>query len=137
MPFRARLRADRDRGFTLIELLVVITLLGVLAAIAVLATNKFRKSSTTSACATDVRSDILAIDQYKTKHSTYPPNVAALTGEKLINSLEDSNSYTIEYESLTPFTTYKLKVKVPETEAVATDITQDSSKSAINAACTG
>ncbi|MDX6200223.1 MAG: hypothetical protein QOJ79_3374 [Actinomycetota bacterium] len=140
MPFRARLRADRDRGFTLIEMLVVILLLGTLAAIAVLATTKFRKSSTTSACTTDVRSDMLALDQYKTKYSQYATSTSTLTTEKLINNLEESSAYKITYAPNGTFTDYTLTVKVPETEAGAAPgdiLTKDSTQAAIKTACTG
>src|SRR5437660_2258333 len=44
-----------DRGFTLIELLIVIVILGVLAAIVVLAVGGVRSDATASACKADGR----------------------------------------------------------------------------------
>ena len=102
-----------DGGFTLIELLTTITIIGILAGIAVLSTQTFRKKSVTQACVTDVRTDQLALDVYKTKFGLYPDTQAKLTSAGVINRLYDGTSYTITYlPGPAPFTTYTLSVEV-------------------------
>lgn len=148
MPRRRRNTAPRDGGFTLIELLVTITILGILAAVAVISVKGLRTKSVTSACSTDVRSDVVALETYKTKYGKFPPplgttgadNLTA-SSEGVIKNLEESGSYKITYTATTPYDDYKLTVKVPETEnalSPTSDIlTKDSDKSAITTACTG
>jgi prepilin-type N-terminal cleavage/methylation domain-containing protein len=102
-----------DNGFTLIELLVTMSIIGVLAAIGVMSTHAFRTKSVTSACVSDIRTDQLAIDTYKTKFGHYPDTEASLTGAGVINRLYDGTAYTISYvPGPSPYTTYTLSVHV-------------------------
>ena len=66
-----RLRRTQD-GFSLIELLVVIIVLGILAAIVVLAIGSTRGDAVRSACATRVRSINESAEAVHVKTDTYP-----------------------------------------------------------------
>lgn len=117
-----------DNGFTLIELLVTMSIIGVLAAIGVMSTHAFRSKSVTKACVTDVRTDQLAIDTYKTKFGAYPANEAALTSAGVINRLADSSEYVITYK---PGGILNVKVGT----LVAQDVPLGSSRAQNLAAC--
>ena len=55
---------DQDDGFSLIELLIVIVILGILAAVVVLAVGGLRADAEDSACPADFRNLITATESY-------------------------------------------------------------------------
>ncbi|MEA3056044.1 MAG: type pilus assembly protein PilA [Actinomycetota bacterium] len=68
-----------QEGFTLVELLVVVTILGVLAAVAVIAIGGATTDSKQAACKTDVATVQAAADAYLAKSGAVAATVAALT----------------------------------------------------------
>lgn len=63
---------QRDGGFTLIELLIVVIILGILAAIVVMAIGNSTADTMTAACQTDYREVQTALEAYKVENGSYP-----------------------------------------------------------------
>jgi general secretion pathway protein G len=84
---RTHLARRRDEGYTLIELLVVITMIMVLASIAL---NQYR-NSVTYAKEAALKSDLFfmrdAIDQYYADKGRYPESLDALVSESYIRQV--------------------------------------------------
>jgi|GEM_PF-6607329 len=65
-------QALRLRGFTLVEMLLVVAILGILAAIGLLALNKARQGTQRTATVTLLRGLYAGIETYRTHHGYYP-----------------------------------------------------------------
>jgi prepilin-type N-terminal cleavage/methylation domain-containing protein len=63
----------KQTGFTIVELLIVIVVIGILAAITVVAYNNVQSKSRDSSRIAKVKSMEKAIELYKTDNGTYPP----------------------------------------------------------------
>ncbi len=59
-----------DEGFSLIELLIVIVIVGILAAVVVIAVGGFRDDAEDSACPADFRNLITAAESYFVQYDT-------------------------------------------------------------------
>jgi type II secretion system protein G len=83
----------RDNGFTLIELLIVIVILGVLAAVVVLAVGAFDDRGEEAACKSDVKAVEVAVEAYRAKNGSYPSGLSVLVGsaENYLRSLPNEN----------------------------------------------
>lgn len=92
------LRWDNKRGFTIVELLIVIVVIGVLAAIVIVAYNGVQNRANDAAVQSDVRKIGLALQNYIALNSSLPTSEAALK-TLLENSEVDGkiarNSYDI------------------------------------------
>lgn len=64
----------RRQGFTLVELLVVITVIGILAGLAIPAVMGALKAAKVSAMKTELENLSQGIEAYKTKYGDYPPD---------------------------------------------------------------
>jgi general secretion pathway protein G len=71
-------RLDFQRGFTLLELLVVMTIIGILAAIAVPALRDSPKRAREATLRADLFTFRSVIDQYKGDKGNYPVDLAVL-----------------------------------------------------------
>ena len=70
-----------DQGFTLIELLIVVSILGVLATIAIPTFSGYRSRGFDSAAVSDLKNAALAQEAYYTDNEVYCVNVASLQGQ--------------------------------------------------------
>ncbi len=68
----------KEGGFTLIELLVVITIISVLATIAISSYQNYKIRSFDTAARADLRNAITALDAYVVENDTYPANTSDL-----------------------------------------------------------
>ena len=64
------------RGFTLVEMLVVITIIGILAGLAIPAVIVARNRAKITAVAMDIKQLEMACQHYKEKFGEYPPDFA-------------------------------------------------------------
>jgi prepilin-type N-terminal cleavage/methylation domain-containing protein len=84
-----------EQGFTLVELLVVVTILGVLAAVAVIAVGSSQTDSKVSACKTDLATVQAAADAYQAKNGTAAGSIGALSPTFLRTPPPTTNGYVI------------------------------------------
>lgn len=80
-------KRDNRRGFTIVELLIVIVIIGILAAITIVAYNGVQLRSKTSASKTTAATVVRKIEAYNMISGRYPS--ASLTND--LNSLQESN----------------------------------------------
>ncbi len=73
MTGRSRRNRSRSRGFTLIELLVVITIIGVVAALTVLAIQSSRASAARLSCSNNLKQVGMALQHHQVVYGTFPP----------------------------------------------------------------
>ncbi|MBX6749013.1 MAG: prepilin-type N-terminal cleavage/methylation domain-containing protein [Micromonosporaceae bacterium] len=106
---------DRQKGFTLVELLIVIVILGVLAAIVILAIGAFDDRGELAACKADVKSVEVAVEAYRADQGNYPASLDELTKapgnylREVPNTTEGSGEYWILYEPATGTVEGRLK----------------------------
>ena len=110
---------DRQKGFTLVELLIVIVILGVLAAIVILAIGAFDDRGELAACKADVKSVEVAVEAYRADQGNSPANLGELTKapgnylREVPNTEEGSGDYWIVYQPETGAVVGLLDVDTP------------------------
>lgn len=65
----------KQHGFTIVELLIVIVVVGILAAISIVAYTGIQQAARDSARTTAVRQIQRALEAYRAEHGVYPPRV--------------------------------------------------------------
>lgn len=83
------LKQSNNKGFTIIELLVVIAVLGILAAVVLVAINPSKRmaSARDAQRKTDLAQIVNALEVYYTEHSRYPKTTGGIEGD--FNSASD------------------------------------------------
>lgn len=76
----ARSPARMPEGFTLIEILQVITIIGLLAVIAIPQFARYRRQAIDAQLKSDLRNAAVAVESYFTKRSVYPASLEEIDG---------------------------------------------------------
>jgi prepilin-type N-terminal cleavage/methylation domain-containing protein len=83
-------KRSEDAGFTLIELLVVILIIGILAAIVVVAVRGSTGDAKVKACTQNAQNLMSAIDTYATQNADSYPSGGADTAPSAVNAIDQT-----------------------------------------------
>ena len=119
------LTAHKKRGFTLIELLVVVAIIGVLAAVVLIAINPARRlrQARDSGRKSDVSQLATALQAYYTTNSNYPAGLTALTVTQDLKSLPlqpNGTAYSYSLNSTTTEASVWASLEAPTTDTTNT-----------------
>lgn len=84
-------RQSREAGFTIVELLIVIVVIGILAAITIVAFNGVQRRAHNTAVQTDLSQNAKKLEQYKILNETYPTTIFEFRDAKLGFTLDSYN----------------------------------------------
>jgi prepilin-type N-terminal cleavage/methylation domain-containing protein len=104
-PFRLRLSRS---GFTLLELIIVVSIVGILATIAMPALRHVPQRARESVLRTDLMTFRDVIDQFHADKGHYPPSLEALVEEGYLRAIphdpitKSAESWVVVYEELDP-----------------------------------
>jgi general secretion pathway protein G len=85
---------NRQTGFTIVELLIVIVVIGILAAISIVAYNGVQAKARDSQRISDLKSIVKALEAYKVNNGTYPTPVSTPNASSWEVSTDGSNNAT-------------------------------------------
>jgi general secretion pathway protein G len=121
------MRRKTEQGFTLLELLVVMTIIGILAAVAIPALRDSPQRAREAALREDLFTLRSTIDQFHGDKGYYPPDLPTLVSEGYLRQIptdpmtKSKDTWVVAYEELEPETEAAAGGAPPE-ESVAPGI---------------
>lgn len=84
---RSRVIKQRISGFTLVEIMIVVSIIGILAAIAIPGFKKARQNSQLNVCLSNLRTYQDALEQYAFPNHQYPDNISDVVTQEYLKAL--------------------------------------------------
>ena len=98
----------KQQGFTIVELLIVIVVIGILAAITIVAYNGIQNRGKAASAQAAANSLAKRAEIYNTENSQYPTTTSVITGTGTQNSVTTTTTSTWYSAQSTAFTTLAL-----------------------------
>ena len=131
-PFPASRFPHSESGFTLLELLVVMTIIGILAAVAIPALRDSPQRAREAALKEDLFTLRSTIDQYHGDKGYYPPDLATLVSDGYMRQIpvdpmtKSRDTWVIQLEQLEPTAEGEGGSTTPVGDTSGTQTTQQS-----------
>lgn len=99
---------SRGSGFTLLELIIVVSIVGILAAMAMPALKDVPRRASEAVLRTDLHTFRDVIDQYYADKGNYPPSLDALVGDGYLRAIpvdpmtKSADTWTVVLEEIDP-----------------------------------
>lgn len=87
-------KSPRSTGFTIVELLIVIVVIGILAAITIVAFNGIQNRANDTAIQNDLRNFHAVVAQHKAINGNYPTTLTASMGIKFTRNAHERDAQT-------------------------------------------
>jgi prepilin-type N-terminal cleavage/methylation domain-containing protein len=89
------------KGFSLVELLITITIIAILAGVAIVSVSGLSNTGKQAACKSDVAAVQTAAEAYYAKNGAWAADTAALVSAGLLRSLPTNTAYALTYNATT------------------------------------
>jgi prepilin-type N-terminal cleavage/methylation domain-containing protein len=96
-----RNRRRSRKGFSLVELLITITIIAILAGVAIVSVSGLSNTGKQAACKSDVAAVQTAAEAYYAKNGAWAASTNALVTAGLLRSLPTNTAYSLTYNTTT------------------------------------
>ncbi len=110
----SRVNRRQAAGFTIVELLIVIVVIGILAAITIVAFNGIQTRASDTSVKTDLMNITKKAEAYRAINTVYPSNTSQFVNEYAVKTntnayaITSAVAYNLLYCSISPYDTYAI-----------------------------